>query len=107
MRKRRLDVLQAAEPIGAGIGIETVQYGKVESWEKRKNEYHIILDSGERIFSPILGSCDVHIMGDNEVEGVKGIAVPQHQVATFSCYLIRGFASHLEGAMHPPPSLHE
>ena len=84
VRKRRLDVLQAVEA-------EMVQYGKVESWEKRKKVYHVILDSGESIYSPILGSCDVHIIGDNEVESVdKGITViSQQQVTTFSAYLIR------------------
>jgi hypothetical protein len=58
-------VLQGAESGGAGTGL--VQYGRVESWEKRQKKYHVVLDSGESVYSPILGSCDVHIIGDNEV----------------------------------------
>ncbi len=62
-------MLQGVEP--GETGTRSVQYGKVESWEKRKREYHVILDSGESIFSPILGSCDVHIIGDSEVQNVE------------------------------------
>ena len=45
-----------------------IQYGKVVSWDKKRKQYHIQLDIGKEIFSPILGSSDVHIVGDGESE---------------------------------------
>ena len=45
-----------------------LHYGKVESWVKQKKQYRIILNNGQEIFSPILGSTDVHIVGDEECD---------------------------------------
>jgi hypothetical protein len=66
-------------------GTPNVQYGKVDSWVKQKKQYKIVLKNGLEIFSPILGSADVHVVGDDEPEASEHApSSADQQVRSFS-----------------------